>query len=403
MKPYHPILLVAVAVLAPACTIAAYAPAVPIAPPGVHVRAEVARGYAAYAAPLAAWGTWLPDSIHGVLWCPGPAATGGEPFQPYLNRGHWDVSSAPIGGMPAGSPTWRSEASDTWSEITSHHGWWVRVADDGPSPWCWVPGAEETAARVLWREGDGFVGWAPEPPLWVACDEEDYDDSLDWTFTLLGTLLDGSPDQNQLTGPARDAARSATAPARSPGGSLPRNHVGPSGTSVTAARKILADYIIVHPNAIAATSTSPGAGGKSGSKGSSGSSGTKRQASDEKAKATEAPMLPSAMQYYDAFLTEPPVGPPGIVPGMRSAGLAGGSGRAPADTGAFGGAFSASSGAHARSRGGAASALYAEPSGAHAGSAPSSGRYTYTPSRSGHSSGSHHASGRSSRSGRSHR
>jgi len=406
MKLCHPLLLGAVALLAPACTVVATTPVIPIAPPGVHVRAEVARGYAAYAAPLTAWGAWIPDRTNGVLWCPGPAATGGEPFQPYLSHGHWDVSDTPIGGAPAGSPVWRGERSDTWSEITSHHGWWVRVADEGPTPWCWVPGAEETAARVLWREGDGFIGWAPEPPDWVVYDDADGEDLLDWTFTLLGTLLDGLPEQNQLTGPARDQARAATASSRSPGSPLQRKHVGPSSTSISAAHKTLADYVVAHPDAIAALSTAVSGGSKTESKGSSGS---KKQASDEKSKTSEAvaPMMPSAMAYYDAFLAQPPLGPAGLVPGMRAGAPAGGAGRVSASAGATGSALSAAVDAHAHAR---AEALRLGPSASHGGYASSGGytssggsTYSYTPSGSSHSSGSHHGSSRSSRSSHSHK
>src|ERR1700722_9116228 len=180
MKISHQAPLLVIALMACACRVSSLY--VALAPPGVRVRPEVARGYLAYQAPLAAFGAWAPDHDYGVHWCPSAASTGGPEtdFQPYVSRGRWDLSEEATRSAPAGSPVWRSEDSDTWGEITTHHGWWVPVAGRGPSTWCWVPGLEETPARVAWREGDDFVGWAPEPPFWIAVDEADYDDGLDW-------------------------------------------------------------------------------------------------------------------------------------------------------------------------------------------------------------------------------
>jgi hypothetical protein len=356
MKLFHHALLVAIAIAASACTVTGYNAVVPFALPGVRVRPEVARGYAAYGATLAAWGTWYPHADHGAVWCPGPGATGelGAPFQPYVSGGRWAFSDDPSAGAPAGSPTWKSELPGTWSEITSHHGWWVRVASDGPSPWCWVPGAEETPARVTWRLGDGFVGWAPDPPFWIVCDDVDSEDMLDWAFTLLGTLLERDPGQNLLSGDAKDRARTATTPVASADGSFKRNRVGPSGESVSAARKLLAEYVVAHPDAITATSAGSKKSG-SGGAGSKGSSSAKSRVSSEKP--GEAPPLPDAMAYYDAFAAQPMVGPVGLAPQVRAsepsaAGRQGALGSATAALEGHGAASrhaSSSSGGHASS------------------------------------------------------
>jgi hypothetical protein len=326
-------LLLATALAASACTVTTIT--VPLAPPGVAVRREVAQGYAAYEAALAPFGTWAPDFRYGVHWCPSQEAIGGPDasFQPYLSRGHWEASVAPIGRAPAGSPVWWSEDRDTWGEITTHHGWWVRTHRPGASPWCWVPGVEETPARVAWREGDGFVGWAPEDPDDVmALDEVEYEDWYDWTFTLIATLLDGRPDQNTLSGEAREQARRATAPGRAADGSIPHRKVGPSGSSVAAARGALTDYVAKHPDAIAAAAARQGATGPAVSSAKSSGTGAKhkdlKDATDAKDKeglsvTVGVTPLPPAMVYYDAFLMEPPAPAAGLLPqGSRATGAA---------------------------------------------------------------------------------
>src|SRR5262249_48001722 len=287
---------------ASACTVTTAS--IPLAPPGVQVRPAVARGYAAFETRLAPWGTWAPDYEHGVHWCPSQEAVGGPgaEFQPYLSRGHWESADAPIGRAPAGSPVWRSEDRDTWGEITTHHGWWIRVPGRRESPWCWVPGMEETPAQVAWREGDGFVGWAPDAPDWVVVDDVDYEDWYDWAFTLLGTLLDRNPDQNSLSGEARDQARRSTSQGHPREGSARRQKVGPSGNSVHAARAVLDSYVIKHPDAIAAAASRVSAGSGGGHSGSkSKSSSAKAVEAKEKegvsltAGATMAPPMPPAM------------------------------------------------------------------------------------------------------------
>ncbi len=390
MKFFHHAALLAVALAAGACTVTEAPPVARYAPPGVHVQPEVAQGFAAYETVLAAWGFWSADRRYGVHWCPRHSQTGGPdaPFQPYLDRGHWDVSDAPIGRAPAGSPVWTSEDSDTWGEITTHRGWWVQAPQPGGSRWCWVPGLEETPARVAWREGDGFVGWAPELPFWIAADDADDDDSLDWVYTLLGTLLDPSPDQNTLSGDARKVAQAGTT---SHGASRQRQQVGPSGTSVAAARQILATYVAQHPEAMSAAihaTATPAASGSSASKSRSGSKST-----TEKAVAS-APSLPFAMAYYDAFQMEPVIGPAGLVPSPR-AGVGGGGGGAGAGSGAAGSATSARSGAAGGSHARSAEAALRAPTPAATAEGSSSASNSYASSSSGSRSSSKSSKSRS--------
>jgi hypothetical protein len=168
---------------------------VPLAPAGVYVDDDVADGYAAYAGTLASAGSWSADSTYGVHWCPA-AAPEGEAFRPYVSRGHWATAEQPVHGAPPGTPYWVSDDAAPWSDVTTHHGYWIDLAKhfSGRSEWCWVPGAQETPARVVWREGDGFVGWAPEPPVWVDDGDENVAVGFEWSFELLGTLLEDAGD-----------------------------------------------------------------------------------------------------------------------------------------------------------------------------------------------------------------
>jgi hypothetical protein len=305
---------------------------------------------------------------------------------------------------------WESDDSDTWGEITTHHGWWIRVPLSHGGPWCWVPGDEETPARVVWRDGDGFVGWAPEPPDWLsmADDDVEYEDGLDWVFTLLGTLLQERTDQNTLSGEAEKQARSATAPARSRDVSFARRQVGPTGASIREARSALSDYVARHPDVIAAVSKTMTGGASQAysskdskdSKKSSGSSSSKKK--DDASFTVGFMPMPYAMTYYDALLVQPSVAPRGLVPQVGSAGAGYGAasslGSSPAAA-----MLGSRRGVHAH---GAAAALPSSAIGgaahavaAHAAAPASSSTYSYSSSHS--SSGSSRSSSHSS-SSRSH-
>ncbi len=289
----------------------------------------------------------------------------------------------------------------------------ARRARQTSPAWCWVPGLEETPARVAWREGDGFVGWAPEPPFWAAADEADYDDGLDWVFTLLGTVADALLDQHVLRGPARAVARAATAPLVAGNGSFRRRYLGPSGASAGAARQLLATYVLEHPDAIAAAAAQPSgeSNGRSDARASSSDGGSSKSSgkSGLTLTASSARAL-FAMTYFDAFQMVPLLGPPGLVPRMSVPGPA-------ADDGGDGGEAGAASrgglGAVASSAGegrsptvhGAASESRGAAAGHTSGAASSSARtYTYSyHSSSTSDGGSSHSSSHSGHSGHSHR
>jgi hypothetical protein len=255
--------------------------------------ADIAAGYAAYARTLDRWGDWSADPVYAVRWCPRDADA--STFMPYRTNGHWDArpdTTAPsqTWSQPATAPYWLSDDSETWGEITMHHGWWVYLDDSGPSGlWCWIPGARETAGRVAWRESTSFVGWAPEPPSY---DEDDQGRGLAWTYVLLGSLFERPLEDAVLTGEAAVVAASVSTFARRGGPSVwgePRSG-GPSGESVVAARDALSEYLLAHPVVSAQPEVTD---------------------SRRDERATSRPGLPPGMAIYEQLLHEPPSLTPG--------------------------------------------------------------------------------------------
>jgi hypothetical protein len=261
---------------------------------------------------------------------------------PYRSEGHWVASpggDASTGGAPGnangwgarpGKPFWLSDDAETWGDITTHHGWWVHIDDAAPSgAWCWIPGAAATAARVVWRSADGFVGWAPEPP---SVDEDDADvDDGSWSYTFLATLLDDAIDL--LTDDAASVARTATERARfdraHPGS--PRR-TGPDAAQVASARKALAAYAVAHPAvgsdgaASGRVAASPTVGTSTASASRNGGAAGSSSSPSEPTPSThttgaivvKAEALPPAMALYVQMLHDPvtgPIGGPGFGPG----------------------------------------------------------------------------------------
>jgi hypothetical protein len=260
---------------------------VPLAPPGVYVDDEVADGYATYRGALADAGTWASDATYGVHWCPARPDTEGSGFRPYVSRGHWTTSEQPAYGAEPGEPYWTSDDAAPWTDITTHHGWWI---DTGHGEWCWVPGHEQTPARVVWRSGDGFVGWAAEPPTWVDDGGDDAAAGFEWAYELLGTLLENDgADGYVLTGDAALAAAQATAPSGRYGepGVTKRP---PAKPVVNEARQQLVAYLRAHPdktalaNAAVATASSGHASGSSGHSGGTSSGSSSSSSSSTTAK-----------------------------------------------------------------------------------------------------------------------
>jgi pyruvate/2-oxoglutarate dehydrogenase complex dihydrolipoamide acyltransferase (E2) component len=347
-------------------------PVAAVADPHARLRPDVAHGYARYHRQLARYGHWGPDPDYGVHWCPrrdllDPSTV----FRPYVSRGHWAISDAPIGHAPAGSPAWISEDADTWGVTTMRHGWWIRVEDDdAPQQWCWVPGVEETPGRVVWRSGDGFVGWAPEEPDSCSDDDDDCDDAFDWAYTLIGKLVDDLTSDNVLPDSAAETARKATAASAPRGRDKQRTRVGPTAKIVSDARLALADYaeknqlslsqaslrLTAEKVRVSAREQAALGGGVAGtgSAGSAAKGGTQKakEASAKEASAKEAspavaplpPPLPPqqipAAAYYEAMAAGPAQGEGGNLPRVpRGASTTGGITGEPARGSSSGGSY----------------------------------------------------------------
>lgn len=98
--------------------------------------------------PLRGYGRWIWMPSFGThLWFPYVEAS----WRPYT-YGHWIHTQL---GM-----TWVSY--EPWGDIPHHYGQWVFFDDLG---WGWVPGYEYAPAWVTWAVVDGYVGWAPLPPV----------------------------------------------------------------------------------------------------------------------------------------------------------------------------------------------------------------------------------------------
>ena len=89
---------------------------------------------------LAPYGSWYNDPTYGWVFAP-PSPS----YVPYSN-GHWAYTDYGY--------TWQS--ADPFGWATDHYGRWVWA-----NRWVWRPDTTWGPAWVQWREGDGYVGWAP--------------------------------------------------------------------------------------------------------------------------------------------------------------------------------------------------------------------------------------------------
>jgi hypothetical protein len=96
---------------------------------------------------LSPYGDWFEHPRFGLVWAPRDVERGWRPY----TDGHWEYTDDDW--------TWVSDSD--WGWITCHYGRWFLDPDEG---WIWIPGNEWAPAWVIWREGEGYVGWAPMPP-----------------------------------------------------------------------------------------------------------------------------------------------------------------------------------------------------------------------------------------------
>lgn len=138
-------------VQAPPRTVYVPAPAPPppvvVATPPAQPPVLVIQSESDFYEPLGAHGEWVMVAGYGRCWRPAHAGVG---WRPYAN-GYWRRTDA----------GWYWVSEEPWGWATYHYGRWDFHANFG---WIWLPQTQWAPAWVSWREGGGYVGWAPLRP-----------------------------------------------------------------------------------------------------------------------------------------------------------------------------------------------------------------------------------------------
>jgi hypothetical protein len=96
---------------------------------------------------LSPHGHWIEVDDHGWCWYPADVY---DDWRPYTH-GHW---------VWVETDGWCWVSDYDWGWACEHYGRWYHTGHR----WVWVPGYHWCGAWVVWRHGDGYVGWAPLPP-----------------------------------------------------------------------------------------------------------------------------------------------------------------------------------------------------------------------------------------------
>ena len=97
--------------------------------------------------PLSPYGRWEVVGSYGRCWIPGGVDAGWSPY----SNGYWQSTDA----------GWYWASDEPWGWATYHYGRWDSSPQYG---WYWVPQTHWAPAWVSWRQGGGYVGWAPLSP-----------------------------------------------------------------------------------------------------------------------------------------------------------------------------------------------------------------------------------------------
>jgi hypothetical protein len=97
--------------------------------------------------PLGSYGRWEIVGAYGRCWIPDRVDAD---WSPYAN-GYWRRTDA----------GWYWESDEPWGWATYHYGRWDLSLQFG---WYWVPQTQWAPSWVYWRQGGGYVGWAPLRP-----------------------------------------------------------------------------------------------------------------------------------------------------------------------------------------------------------------------------------------------
>jgi hypothetical protein len=97
--------------------------------------------------PLSPYGRWEVIGSYGRCWVPSRVD---RDWRPYSN-GYWQRTDA----------GWYWASDEPWAWAAYHYGRWDSSPQYG---WYWVPQTQWAPAWVSWRQGGGYVGWAPLRP-----------------------------------------------------------------------------------------------------------------------------------------------------------------------------------------------------------------------------------------------
>jgi hypothetical protein len=100
-----------------------------------------------FVAALEPLGEWVATERWGRAWRP----RGVESYwRPYF-QGRWAPTEA----------GWYWVSDEPWGWATYHFGRWIL---DPAAGWLWLPGRRWAPSWVIWRQGNGLLGWAPLGP-----------------------------------------------------------------------------------------------------------------------------------------------------------------------------------------------------------------------------------------------
>src|SRR3954452_15869657 len=123
---------------------------------------------------LAPYGSWYNDPTYGWVFAP-PSPS----YVPYSN-GHWAYTDYGY--------TWQS--ADPFGWATDHYGRWVWA-----NRWVWRPDTTWGPAWVQWRQGDGYVGWAP-----AGYTDDAYVPETSWRFVGAANIFAPDVPRYYVTG-----------------------------------------------------------------------------------------------------------------------------------------------------------------------------------------------------------
>jgi hypothetical protein len=134
---------------------------------------------------LSPYGQWVVTADYGNCWVPNQVSADWQPY----TVGSWSYTDY----------GWTWVSNEPWGDVTCHYGRWAHDNDRG---WVWVAGGTWGPAWVAFRNGGGYVGWAPLPPqgtngdILVSADEINAIPAASFAFVQEGDILDQNIQQH---------------------------------------------------------------------------------------------------------------------------------------------------------------------------------------------------------------